>query len=79
MREFHFPGLVIHDQDDTDVPWQSGEQVANAWPNAGFLMSTRLGHRRVLRDKNIIATCTDFIGGIESAKEDGLILEAQAS
>ncbi len=61
VRQFHFPGLVIHDQDDRDVPWQSGERVANAWPNAKFFMSAGLGHRRVLRNKNIIAKCTDFI------------------
>lgn len=63
VRQFRFPGLVIHDRDDQDVPWQSGERVAHAWPNAGFFMSIGLGHRRVLRDKNIIAMCAEFIAG----------------
>jgi len=61
VRQFHFPGMVVHDQDDYDVPWQFGERVASAWPNARFSMSTGLGHRRVLRDKNVIARCIDFI------------------
>ena len=61
VRQFRIPGLVVHDQDDIDVPCQSGERVAHAWPNAGFHISTGLGHRRVLRDKEIVAICTGFI------------------
>ncbi|HEB55154.1 MAG TPA: alpha/beta hydrolase [Gammaproteobacteria bacterium] len=61
VRQFKIPGLIIHDQDDYDVPWQSGERVSNAWPNAGFYKTTGLGHRRILRDKTVIDRAIDFI------------------
>lgn len=55
------PGLVIHDQDDRDVPWQEGAAVAQAWPGAEFVRTAGLGHRRILRDPAVIARVTAFI------------------
>jgi pimeloyl-ACP methyl ester carboxylesterase len=31
-RQLAVPGLVIHDENDRDVPWQEGAALANAWP-----------------------------------------------
>ncbi len=60
-RQVDLPGLVIHDEDDSDVPWQDGEAVARAWPGAQFVRTTGLGHRRILRDPEVIARATAFI------------------
>lgn len=45
---------VIHDLNDTDIPWQEGQAVARAWNDAPFIMTRGLGHRRILRDKSVI-------------------------
>ena len=55
------PGLVIHDNDDKDIPWQEGEAVAQAWDNAAFIKTSGLGHRRILRDPDVINTSLAFI------------------
>jgi len=61
VRHLHVPGLVIHDQDDRDVPWQEGAAVAQAWPGAEFIRTAGLGHRRILRDPAVIERVTAFI------------------
>lgn len=53
--------LIIHDEDDTDLGWQCGKNVADAWPNAKFIKTSGLGHRRIIRDPEVIKTSVDFI------------------
>jgi hypothetical protein len=45
------------------MPWQEGEAVARAWPGAQFVRTTGLGHRRILRDPEVMARVTAFIAG----------------
>ncbi|MHB8535757.1 MAG: alpha/beta fold hydrolase [Sulfuricaulis sp.] len=60
-RQLDVPCLVIHDQDDNDVPVEEGAAVAQAWPGAQFVRTTGLGHRRILRDPDVIARAVAFI------------------
>jgi pimeloyl-ACP methyl ester carboxylesterase len=60
-RQLDVPGLIVHDQGDIDMPWQEGETVARAWPGAQFMRTTGLGHRRILRDPEVLARVTAFI------------------
>jgi pimeloyl-ACP methyl ester carboxylesterase len=60
-RQLDVPGLVIHDQDDRDVPIEEGIAVAQAWPGAQFVRTTGLGHRRILRDPDVSARVVVFI------------------
>ena len=55
------PALIVHDVDDTEVPWQQGQRLANAWPESHFMQTQGLGHRRSLRDKTTIQKVTRFI------------------
>ncbi len=54
-------GLFIHDEDDTDIAWHSGEEVAEAWPGAEFIKTSGLGHRRIIHDREVIKHITDFL------------------
>jgi pimeloyl-ACP methyl ester carboxylesterase len=47
----HGPLLVVHDEEDRDVPIACGEAVANAWPGAELVRTRGLGHHRILRDE----------------------------
>ena len=69
-QEFEMPGavaalnaklLVIHDQNDRDVRIESGLCVARSWPDARFKRTHGLGHRKILRDKNVVAASVDFL------------------
>lgn len=53
--------LVIHDRGDRDVAQASGLALARTWPNARFLGTEGLGHRRILRDPSIVADAADFL------------------
>jgi len=53
--------LIIHDDEDTDVHWTCGKSVADAWPNSKFILTKGLGHRRIMRDPDVIQNTIDFI------------------
>ena len=57
--------LVVHDVDDTEVPWHDGAAVADAWPEADLVLTRGLGHQRVLKDAGVIARVVSFLGGRE--------------
>ncbi len=54
------PLLVIHDEDDNEVPWQDGKTYAEAWPGARLLTTRGLGHRRILREAEVLASVAAF-------------------
>lgn len=56
------PALFIHDADDRETRLQGSVALASAWPDARFMATQGLGHRRILRDKRVIAAAIDFIG-----------------
>lgn len=53
--------LVIHDENDEDIPWQSGKAIADAWKDSRFVLTRNLGHRRILRDPETVRLAVDFI------------------
>ncbi|HET6264184.1 MAG TPA: alpha/beta fold hydrolase [Usitatibacter sp.] len=55
--------LVIHDTGDRDVGHASGLALARAWPGARLLSTRGLGHRRILRDPDVVRDAADFIAG----------------
>lgn len=61
VKEISTPGMVIHDAHDTDIPWEEGQAVAFAWNNAPFMITSGLGHRRILRDSAVIEAAVTFI------------------
>ena len=67
------PLLVVHDEDDQEVPWHSGEAIARAWEGAALLTTSGLGHRRVLRDPEVVARATAFL--VERLANGGLACE----
>jgi pimeloyl-ACP methyl ester carboxylesterase len=55
------PLLVVHDHGDAEVPWQHGRVVTRAWPNAELLLTDGLGHRRILKDPDVVAAAVAFV------------------
>ena len=56
------PLLVVHDEDDVDVPLRDGRTYTEAWPGATLLTTRGLGHRRILRDPDVVAAVAHFFG-----------------
>jgi pimeloyl-ACP methyl ester carboxylesterase len=62
------PLLVIHDEDDREVPIACGEAIAGAWPGSTLVRTHGLGHQRILRDGEALDTITRFLApGLSSA------------
>lgn len=55
------PLLVVHDRGDAEVPWQHGLLVARTAKNAELLLTDGLGHRRILRDPDVVAAAVAFV------------------
>jgi len=55
------PLLVVHDHGDREVPFGDGAALASAWPASQMLATNRLGHRRLLRDPDVLATVVSFV------------------
>ncbi|MBW2549036.1 MAG: alpha/beta hydrolase [Deltaproteobacteria bacterium] len=62
------PLLVIHDRNDKEVPVDSGQGIAEAWPNAELVITEGLGHQRILRDEHVTNVAVSFIDAIQRLK-----------
>lgn len=63
--------LVIHDRDDREVDFEHGERLAALWPNATLHETSGLGHRRILRDEEVLRLATSLLSqGVEPPISD---------
>jgi len=53
--------LVIHDEEDKEVPLAHARTLADAWPSARLMVTRGLGHRRVLRDPVVVAKALECL------------------
>ncbi len=54
-------GLVIHDEDDYEVPVDNGKEIHQAWEGSELHLTKGLGHRRPLKDKDVKAITVSFL------------------
>ena len=55
------PTLVIHDEDDIDVPVNAAHEIASSLENAEILITEGLGHRRILGNRDVIKRIVNFL------------------
>lgn len=53
--------LVIHDRNDREVSFEHGARLAATWPKAQLRETDGLGHRKILRDPDVLAATVDFV------------------
>lgn len=53
--------LVIHDRADREVSFEHGARLAATWPKAQLRETDGLGHRKILRDPDVLAATVDFV------------------
>lgn len=61
VKEITIPGMLIHDSNDKEIPWQESHAIAEAWSNASFIKTSGLGHRRILQDATVVDSAVRFI------------------
>jgi pimeloyl-ACP methyl ester carboxylesterase len=57
------PTLIIHDRDDPSTPVTDGAAIAAAWSGSRLHVTSGLGHRRLLRDPDVVTYVVDFVSG----------------
>jgi pimeloyl-ACP methyl ester carboxylesterase len=55
------PALIVHDAGDREVPPAAARRLARGWPGAQRVETEGLGHRRLLRDPDVVARVTAFV------------------
>jgi pimeloyl-ACP methyl ester carboxylesterase len=61
LKRSNSKGLLIHDEDDMDISWHSSKEIADAWPQARFIKTRGLGHRRIIHDEAVINSIIEFL------------------
>lgn len=55
------PTLVIHDENDPEVPVKAGINIYNHLKNGELMLTKKLGHRKILADHHVIEKIANFI------------------
>ncbi len=61
VKTINTPGLVIHCEDDIDAPVDCAYQIHENWKNSKLLCTQNLGHRRILKNREVAQTIIDFL------------------
>ncbi len=61
VKNIEQPILIIHDQDDYDVPVSCAYSIKKASKNATLLITNKLGHRKVLSDEKVLEKIVEFL------------------
>jgi pimeloyl-ACP methyl ester carboxylesterase len=56
-------GLLFHDRNDRKVSHSESEAIAEAWPRAELILTSGLGHERILQDATVIEQTVKFMQG----------------
>ncbi|HET8854825.1 MAG TPA: alpha/beta hydrolase [Salinimicrobium sp.] len=60
-KEVNIPTLVVHDKDDVDVQVSSAYEIKEELENGELLITSGLGHRRILGNKMVISKIIEFL------------------
>ena len=62
LSRLTMPMLLIHDQDDHEIPFEHSQKIRQAVGHAQFQATKGLGHRRLLKDAKVLDLVTRFAG-----------------
>jgi dipeptidyl aminopeptidase/acylaminoacyl peptidase len=60
-KEIAIPVLVLHDENDDDVPIAAAYHIYEHLKNGDLLVTKELGHRKILGDTKVIRKIAAFI------------------
>lgn len=61
LRGFRHPALIHHDAQDKEIPLSESQALAAAWPGSQLNAVSGLGHRRILRDPELIQQTVSWL------------------
>jgi pimeloyl-ACP methyl ester carboxylesterase len=63
------PLLIVHDQQDREIPIDEARSLRAAWPGAELHETSHLGHVRILRDPGVSQRIVQFLSAADSRGE----------
>jgi Alpha/beta hydrolase family len=57
------PALLFHDYNDREVSYEESLAITQSWSGAELIMTSGLGHQRILRNEQVVQQAVDFIRG----------------
>ncbi|HEX2241447.1 MAG TPA: alpha/beta hydrolase [Actinomycetota bacterium] len=66
------PALIVHDEDDAQVKVDESRDLAAAWRGSRLLITSGLGHDKVMRDPEVVSAVIAFLNS--AVKPDGRLL-----
>jgi pimeloyl-ACP methyl ester carboxylesterase len=64
IKKTNMPILLIHDQEDPQVPYQNAIELSAAHPSTKLITTRGQGHLRILRSPEVIEESLKFIKGV---------------
>jgi pimeloyl-ACP methyl ester carboxylesterase len=61
VAQLTVPGLIVHDQNDTIVPYSNAQAIHKQWSTSTLITTTGLDHRGVLQDREVLRQVVDFL------------------
>lgn len=61
VPELANPTLLVHDNEDQEIPFQDAQSLASVMSNAHLYNTVGLGHRKIMRSSLVIDTVSNFI------------------
>ncbi|MBN8534003.1 MAG: alpha/beta fold hydrolase [Rhizobiales bacterium] len=61
LAQSRVPSLIIHAQDDKEIPFSDAEDLASAGEHVRLMSAKGHGHRRILLSKDVHAATADFL------------------
>ena len=61
VANLNIPALLFHDRGDRESSLPESEAIAEAWRDSRLIVTEGLGHKRILRDRQVIEQIVQFI------------------
>jgi pimeloyl-ACP methyl ester carboxylesterase len=55
------PALLVHDENDDQIPYSESAELAAAWPGAKLVTTQGLGHWRIVKDEGVVRDVVTFV------------------
>jgi pimeloyl-ACP methyl ester carboxylesterase len=59
--DFDIPALVVHDRNDNQIDVADSEALVAAWAEARFVITSGLGHDKIVRDPRVVEEVRAFL------------------
>ena len=61
VRKINTKGMIIHCENEIDAPVEHAKYIHKNWKNSTLLLTQNLGHRKILKNKDVSQSIIDFL------------------